>query len=79
MKSGDRQWLKFEEWRKIYGMSPISDNTSFEVPGTDLAHKGDIVHITVMGQPAVILGSLKAAIDLLDVRGTIHYIFCRRI
>jgi hypothetical protein len=19
---GDRQWLKFEEWRKIYGMSP---------------------------------------------------------
>lgn len=60
-------------------VSPYLIILVLKVPGTDLAHKGDIVHITVMGQPAVILGSLKAAIDLLDVRGTIHYIFCRRI
>ena len=36
-------------------------------------HEGDGVHITVMGQPAVILGSIKAASDLLDARGTISF------
>ncbi|KZP12803.1 cytochrome P450 [Athelia psychrophila] len=45
----NRQWLKFDEWRRRYG---------------------DVVRITVMGQPAVILGSFKAANDLLDSRGT---------
>src|ERR1700691_4761855 len=34
-------------------------------------HEGDVVHITIMGQPTVILGSIKAASDLLDARGTI--------
>ena len=38
-----------------------------------LSHEGDVVHITVMGQPAVILGSIKAASDLLDARGTIYF------
>jgi len=36
-------------------VSPYLIILVLKVPGTDLAHKGDIVHITVMGQPAVIL------------------------
>ncbi|EEB95078.1 hypothetical protein MPER_06010, partial [Moniliophthora perniciosa FA553] len=30
---------------------------------------GDIIRITVLGQPAIILSSLKAATDLLETRG----------
>uniref|UniRef100_A0A5K1K2P8 Cell surface hydrophobicity-associated protein n=1 Tax=Ganoderma boninense TaxID=34458 RepID=A0A5K1K2P8_9APHY len=33
---------------------------------------GDVVGITVMGQPTLILGSAKAANDLLDARGAIY-------
>ncbi|KAJ8688775.1 hypothetical protein PTI98_013526 [Pleurotus ostreatus] len=32
----------------------------------------DIVHIDVMGTPTLILGSLQAAIDLLEIRGNIY-------
>lgn len=33
---------------------------------------GDVVRLTVMGQPTLILGSYKAASDLLDTKGTYH-------
>ena len=32
-------------------------------------YPGDIVYITTMGQPTVILGSASLASDLLDARG----------
>ena len=32
---------------------------------------GDVVQINVTGQPVVILGSLRAANELLDSRGTV--------
>ena len=35
---------------------------------------GDIVGITVMGQPTVILGSAQVASELLDARGNV--VFC---
>ncbi|KIY64740.1 cytochrome P450 [Cylindrobasidium torrendii FP15055 ss-10] len=47
----DRQWLKFDDWRREYG---------------------DIIRITVLGQPQIILSSLKVAKDLLDSRGSIY-------
>ena len=31
--------------------------------------KGDIVRVTTLGQPILILGSQKTASDLLDIRG----------
>ncbi|KAM5541771.1 hypothetical protein V8D89_004500 [Ganoderma adspersum] len=37
-----------------------------------IEHYGDVVAITVMGQPTLILGSAKAANDLLDARGAIY-------
>ena len=54
-------------------------NSPLKISAIGLGHKGDVVQITVMGQPAVILSSLKAASDLLDARGTIRLIFCKRI
>jgi len=33
---------------------------------------GDIVQITTMGQPAIILNSAQAALDLLETRGNIY-------
>ena len=33
---------------------------------------GDMVGVTVLGQPTLILGSFKAASDLLDTKGTHH-------
>ncbi|TBU41735.1 hypothetical protein BD309DRAFT_964564 [Dichomitus squalens] len=35
----------------------------------------DVVAITVMGRPTLILGSVKAANDLLDAKGR-HYLLC---
>ncbi|TBU29405.1 cytochrome P450 [Dichomitus squalens] len=37
-----------------------------------ISHYGDIVAITVMGTPTLIVGSFKAANDLLDAKGTIY-------
>ncbi|PIL27798.1 cytochrome P450 [Ganoderma sinense ZZ0214-1] len=36
------------------------------------SYEGDIVAITAMGQPTLILGSAKAASDLLDAKGAIY-------
>ncbi|KAF9030131.1 cytochrome P450, partial [Hymenopellis radicata] len=47
----DRQWLKWDEWRREYG---------------------DIMQVNVLGQPTVILSSLKCAKDLLETRGNIY-------
>ncbi|KAF8911741.1 cytochrome P450 [Mucidula mucida] len=47
----DRQWLKWDEWRREYG---------------------NIMQINVLGQPTVILSSLKCAKDLLETRGNIY-------
>jgi hypothetical protein len=33
---------------------------------------GDVVYVNLIGQPVVFLGSYKAAIDLLEHRGTIY-------
>ena len=44
----------------------------------DTTPKGDVVGITVIGQPTLILGSAKAANDLLDARGE-HLLFSRAL
>ena len=36
---------------------------------TDTRGPGDVVSTTVMGQPTLILGSVRAANDLLDAKG----------
>lgn len=63
----NRQWLKFDEWRRRYGELSSHERT---MQALTITSPGDVVRITVMGQPAVILGSFKAANDLLDSRGT---------
>ena len=43
---------------------------------TDSRHTtGDVIRITVLGQPAIILSSMKAVDDLLESRGSVllHY------
>lgn len=60
-----KQWLKFDEWTKEYGMScPCPP---------DLPHRnrpqGDLVYISIRGQPTLIVGSIAAANDLLRDRG----------
>ncbi|RPD55525.1 cytochrome P450 [Lentinus tigrinus ALCF2SS1-7] len=37
-----------------------------------IARYGDLVGVTVMGQPTLILGSYKSASDLLDTKGSIY-------
>ncbi|KAF9493200.1 cytochrome P450 [Pleurotus eryngii] len=63
----EKQWLKFAEWCKRYGRIVIKHADLN--PGTAGT---DIVHIDVMGTPTLILGSLQAAIDLLEIRGNIY-------
>lgn len=63
----ERQWLKFHEWSKIYGKY---FNVDSDLSGSANRHNlGDVVYITIMGQPTVVLSSLRAASDLLDTRG----------
>jgi len=60
-----KQWLKFDEWTKEYGMSRPRP--------PDLPHRnrfqGDLVYINIRGQPTLIVGSIAAANDLLKDRG----------
>ena len=39
-----------------------------------ISYIGDVVAITAMGQPTLILGSVKAANDLLDAKGKCQYL-----
>ena len=42
-----------------------------------ISYTGDVVAITAMGQPTLILGSVKAANDLLDAKGECQYLSVR--
>lgn len=63
----ERQWLQFDAWRKKYGelVIELCLTSSFMASSP----KGDIVRVTTLGQPILILGSQKTASDLLDIRG----------
>lgn len=62
----DRQWLKFDEWTRKYGKHTRALYYSRTL---SVWLAGDVVRITVTGQPFIILGSVQAANDLLDARG----------
>ena len=64
----DRQWLQFDDWTRTYGKFC---SMSLQVDRLTIS-KGDIVQLTVTGQPILILGSMRAAHDLLHSRGTNH-------
>ncbi|THH07559.1 hypothetical protein EW145_g3297 [Phellinidium pouzarii] len=53
----DKQWLKFDEWSQRYDTIPSL---------------GNIVRITTMGQPIIILNSAQVALDILETRGNIY-------
>ncbi|KAJ6606685.1 cytochrome P450 [Mycena sp. CBHHK59/15] len=56
----DRQWLKWAEWKGKYGIK------------LEWGLVGDIMRISILGTPAIILSSKRAATDLLETRGNIY-------
>lgn len=63
----DRQWLKFDEWIRKYGKHTYALCYTRTL---SVWLAGDVVRLTVTGQPIILLGSVQAANDLLDARGT---------
>lgn len=67
----DSRWLKFSEWKRIYGRPPRLFYLT--TPGLLMSRtliEGDIVHLCIFGQHIVILNSYESATDLLTKRGT---------
>lgn len=63
-----KQWLYFDELRKKYGSFLTSNGTERKNnnPNPSL---GEIVYLRILGQHTIILGSAKAALELLETRG----------
>ena len=66
----DKQWLRFHQWGLEYGET--GEIMVVDDKPTDFCLEGDVVRITTMGQPVIILSSAKAAFELLDARGSIQ-------
>lgn len=65
------EWLQFTKWNKHYGKESPSMSTVC-LSTTMTYFIGDIVHINLLGQNVVILGSVTHAINMLDKRSTIY-------
>jgi hypothetical protein len=65
-----QQWLKFTEWRKQYGQRPFNNLCILHF--SLLTRLGDLIYLSVAGQPIVVLNSQKVAADLLDRRAGIY-------
>ena len=65
----DYPWKTFAALKKDYGectaLAPWTCHSQ-------LLGKGDIIHLSIIGKPMIILNSAKAARDLLQVRGAIY-------
>ncbi len=64
-------WVGYREWSKIYGEAHFSSNCQ-DVHCHLSAVTGDIVYLHLPAQPTVVLGSVQAAIELLDRRSAIY-------
>lgn len=63
------QWRKFSSWSKIFGMSALtltSANLSTRSP------TGDVICLTVLGRPIIILNKFEDARELMDKRGALY-------
>ena len=64
-----RPWLKYTEWCKTCG-EYLEISLSRRV--LTFTSDSDVVFVNVLSQPAVILGSVEAATDLLERRSQIY-------
>ncbi|KAJ6454698.1 hypothetical protein C8R45DRAFT_1037744 [Mycena sanguinolenta] len=64
----DRQWLKWAEWKVKYG----SYNISILLLLVFNPVAGDVIRISILGTPTIILCSMQAAVDLLESRGNLY-------
>lgn len=60
-------WLTFTEWSKKWGNARL--NRCLHFNRTYLL-KGDVIYASVFGAPVIVLGSIDAARDLLDKKGS---------
>ena len=43
-----------------------------KITGADVQVESDVIHLNILGQPLVVLNSFRAAVDLLEKRGTTY-------
>lgn len=66
---GEKLWLAFAEWAKVYGM--CSPKLTIDPMSHDLL-LGDVMHFSVFGHPIVVLNSRAAVVDLLERRSALY-------
>jgi hypothetical protein len=64
----EREWLVYAKWAKQYG-----DYRLISIPDTrPHPFQGDIMYLSALGQPVVVLNTQKAAHDLLTKRSNVY-------
>lgn len=64
-------WLVFAQWAKTYGMSSVEHTRSARLI-FELITPGDLMSVTLLGQPIIIVNSQKIARDMLDKKAAIY-------
>jgi hypothetical protein len=64
----EQEWITFSKWADTWGRS----NGTTSDGRHSIYYPGDICSATVLGQPIIIIGSAKVAVDLLDKRSAIY-------
>ena len=69
----DQQWLLFNEWSSTYGALFRFHTWSKHQYWSSIV-PGELVQITILGKPTLVLGTHRVANDLLESRGSNHAI-----
>lgn len=63
------QWVTFREWTETYGMVALVSSINVGLTSITV---GNVVSVEAFGQHIVVLGSLKACIDLCERRSSVY-------
>ena len=65
------QWLTYTKWAKTWGVLRLPFTCSaIALTVFFLVHTGDIIHVTVFGQPIIVISSLEIANELFEKRSS---------
>lgn len=68
----ERSDLQFAKWAKEYSELILDVTLAARHIRSDADPESDIIYVNLLGQPVIVLNSMKSATDLLDKKGAIY-------
>lgn len=68
----ERSDLQFAKWAKEYSEFVLDLALAAMHISSDADTESDIIYVNLLGQPVIVLNSVKSAVDLLDKKGAIY-------